>query len=81
MARNLIPELERLKDESEQDNTWLQRQQSDVGLLKSPWKSPGWKAHEERDRDRAVPEVSQLDGNLTLGQYLSNSYTFVWNNS
>jgi hypothetical protein len=60
MARNLIPELERLKDESEQDNTWLRRQKSDVGLLKSPWRSPGWKKERPFDGDKSVPEVSQL---------------------
>lgn len=60
MARNLIPELERLKDESEQDNTWLRRQKSDVGLLKSPWRSPGWKKEKPFDGDKSVPEVSQL---------------------
>ena len=65
MARNLIPELEKLKDESQQDDAWLRRKQSDVGLLKSPWRSPGWSKDEERKGDKSVPEVSWLSACIT----------------
>jgi hypothetical protein len=62
MARNLIPELERLNERLSMDNqSRLNSQNLDAGLLKSPWKSPGWKKEDkENGAGKVMVEVSHL---------------------
>jgi len=61
MARNLIPELEKLNERLSLDNQGrLYSQNLDAGLLKSPWRSPGWKKEDkENDVEGRMIEVSQ----------------------
>lgn len=76
MARNLIPELEKLNERlSMDDQGRVYSQNLDAGLLKSPWRSPGWKKEDkENDVEGQMKEVSRPVG---ITSYIHERLSFT----